>query len=156
MESTASKIHAFDGMQPSLGTNGDRKALLARLNDMPDKKYKLTGEHFYKFFQCPHWIWYDVYGDQTKKGKIPPLIEMIHQDGLKHEKEMIKSRKFEEIKPELFRDLDEAFLATMELMKQGKNIYHGVLMEGDWVGIPILLEARRREVQSRRPLLCRL
>ncbi len=109
---------------------------------MTDKKYKLTGEHFYKFFQCPHWIWYDVYGDQTKKGKIPPLIEMIHQDGLKHEKEMIKSRKFEEIKPELFRDLDEAFLATMELMKQGKNIYHGVLMEGDWVGIPDLLEAR--------------
>jgi len=109
---------------------------------MADKKYKLTGEHFYKFFQCPHWIWYDVYGDQTKKGKIPPLIEMIHQNGLKHEKEMIKSRKFEEIKPELFRDLDEAFLATMELMKQGKNIYHGVLMEGDWVGIPDLLEAR--------------
>jgi len=109
---------------------------------MPDKKYKLTGEHFYKFFQCPHWIWYDVYGDQTKKGKIPPLIEMIHQDGLKHEKEMIKSRKFEEIKPELFKDLDEAFLATMELMKQGKNIYHGVLMEGGWVGIPDLLEAR--------------
>ena len=106
------------------------------------KDYKLTGEHFYKFFQCPHWIWYDVYGDQAKKGKIPPLIEMIHQDGLKHEKEIIKSRKFEEIKPELFRDLDEAFLATMELMKQGKNIYHGVLMEGDWVGIPDLLEAR--------------
>ena len=26
-------------------------------------KQKLTAEHFYKFFQCPHWIWYDIYED---------------------------------------------------------------------------------------------
>src|SRR3989338_2181767 len=109
---------------------------------MTEKKPKLTGEHFYKFFQCPHWIWYDVYGDKTKKGEIPPLIEMIHKNGLKHEREVIQSRKFEEVKPELFRDLDEAFLSTLELMKQGKNIYHGVLMDEHWVGIPDLLEAR--------------
>lgn len=107
-----------------------------------DKKYKLTGEHFYKFFQCPHWIWYDLYGDQSKKGDIPPLIHMIYQDGLKHSQEAIKSRAFEEIKPESYRDLDEAFLATLELMKQGKNIYHGVLMDQHYVGIPDLLEAR--------------
>ncbi len=107
-----------------------------------NKKYHLTGEHFYRFFQCPHWIWYDVYGDQSKKGVVPPLIEMIYQHGLRHEKEAVKSRVFEEIKPELFKDLDEAFLATLELMKQGKNIYHGVLMDQHWVGIPDLLEAR--------------
>jgi len=109
---------------------------------MAEKKYKLTGEHFYKFFQCPHWIWYDIYGDQTKKGAIPPIIEMIHKGCLKHPKDLLGSRKFEEIKPELYKDLDEAFLATLELMKQGKNIYHGVLMDGDWVGQPDLLEAR--------------
>ena len=109
---------------------------------MTEKKPKLTGEHFYKFFQCPHWIWYDVYGDQSKRGEVPPLIEMIHKNGLKHEREVIQSRKFEEIRPELFRDLDEAFLSTLELMKQGKNIYHGVLMDEHWVGIPDLLEAR--------------
>ena len=117
------------------------KLRLAKLS-VNTKNYKLTGEHFYRFFQCPHWIWYDVYGDQAKKGYIPPLIEMIHQRGLKHEKKMIKSRVFEEIKPELYKDLDEAFLATLELMKQGKNIYHGVLMDQHWVGIPDLLEAR--------------
>ena len=109
---------------------------------MPTKNYKLTGEHFYRFFQCPHWIWYDIYGDQAKKGKVSPLIEMIYRHGLRHEREMIKSRVFEEIKPELFKDLDEAFLTTLELMKQGKNIYHGVLMDQHWVGIPDLLEAR--------------
>lgn len=109
-----------------------------------DKKYKITGEHFYRFFQCPHWIWYDIYGDKTKKGEIPEIVEMINKGGLKHKhkEELIKSRKFEEIKPELLRDLDEAFLATMELMKQGKNIYHGVLMDGNWVGMPDLLEVR--------------
>ena len=109
---------------------------------MAEKKQKLTGEHFYKFFQCPHWIWYDIYGDQTRKREIPPLIQMIHKSGLKHEREMIQSRKFEEVKPDLMSDLDEAFLATMELMKQGKNIYHGVLMDEHLVGIPDLLEAR--------------
>ena len=114
---------------------------------MPSKKpYKLTGEHFYKFFQCPHWIWYDLYEDKQKMGKTPALMEMIHQDGLQHERSVVEKRhvekKFEEIKPELFKDLDEAFLATLELMKQGKNIYHGVLMTEHWVGIPDLLEAR--------------
>ncbi len=105
-------------------------------------KTKITGELFYKFFQCPHWIWYDVYGDQDKKGEVPPLMEMIFKNGLKHERSVIQSRKFEEINPDSFKDLDEAFLATLELMKQGKNIYHGVLMYENWVGIPDLLEAR--------------
>lgn len=114
------------------------------------KPYQLTGEHFYKFFQCPHWIWYDLYGDQSKLGKTPALMEMIHRDGLQHEQRAIKTKKvashpeseFVEIKPELYRDLDEAFVATLQLMKQGKNIYHGVLMDGHWVGMPDLLEAR--------------
>ncbi len=109
------------------------------------QKYRITGEHFYRFFQCPHWIWYDLYGDQSKRGSIPPLMEMIYRDGLKHEKNVMRSRTFEEIKPESFKDLDEAFLATVELMKQGKNIYHGVLMDQHWVGIPDLLEARPLE-----------
>ena len=112
------------------------------LTGAQQKKQYLTAEHFYKFFQCPHWIWYDIYGDQSKKGEVPPLMQMIFEGGLKHETNVLKSREFEEIKPEMFRDLDEAFLATVELMKQGKNIYHGVLMDKHWVGIPDLLEAR--------------
>lgn len=128
-------------------------SIRAILFPMPtDKKtYKLTGEHFYKFFQCPHWIWYDIYEDQKKKGKTPALMDMLYHDGLKHEEETIKSRKFDEIKPEDFKDLDEAFYATLKLMKEGKNIYHGVLMHQHWVGIPDLLEARpvERGMKSR-------
>ena len=113
------------------------------MDDKKEKQY-LTAEHFYKFFQCPHWIWYDIYGDQRKKGDVPPLMQMIFEDGLAHEEEALKkmSQPFDEIKPDSYKDLDEAYRATLELMKQGKNIYHGILMDGHWVGIPDLLEVR--------------
>ncbi|MBX4190199.1 TM0106 family RecB-like putative nuclease [Candidatus Parcubacteria bacterium] len=108
-----------------------------------DSKPQLYGEYFYKFFQCPHWIWYDIYGDVEKKRHVPPLLDMIYKGKMVNAGDTLKHHKqFEQIKPEQFRDLDEAFLATIELMKLGKNIYHGVLMSEDWVGIPDLLEAR--------------
>ena len=106
-------------------------------------KQLLTGEHFYKFFQCPHWIWYDIYEDAKKKRQMPPLLEMIYSGKMIRSGETLRQhKKFEEIKPEMHRDLDEALMATLELMKQGKNIYHGVLMFEDWVGMPDFLEAR--------------
>lgn len=109
---------------------------------MPDKKF-LTAEHFYKFFQCPHWIWYDIYADAKRKKHIPPILELLYKGKLANPSETIKKfKEFEQIKPEQYKDLEEAFLATLELMKQGKNIYHGVLMHEDWVGMPDLLEAR--------------
>ncbi len=104
---------------------------------------QLTAEHFYKFFQCPHWIWYDIYGDAQKRKELPPLLELIYKGKIPNAQQALgQHKKFEEIKPELFKDLEEAFLATLELMKQGKNVYHGVLMHEDWVGIPDMLEAR--------------
>ncbi|MDP3696787.1 MAG: TM0106 family RecB-like putative nuclease [Candidatus Taylorbacteria bacterium] len=107
------------------------------------KQPKLYAEHFYKFFQCPHWIWYDIYGDAQKRRTIPPIIDMIYKGKTAVAGEKLREhKKFEEIKPELYRDIEEAFLATLELMKQGKNIYHGALMSEDWAGIPDLLEAR--------------
>jgi len=104
---------------------------------------KLTAEHFYKFFQCPHWIWYDIYGDAQKKRRVPPLLDIIYKGKIPNaEKVLVQHKKFEQIKPELSNDLDESFMATVGLMKEGKNIYHGTLMYEDWVGMPDLLEAR--------------
>lgn len=103
----------------------------------------LTAEHFYKFFQCPHWIWYDIYGDQSRKGAVPALLELINRGKTSAASSALKThKKFEELKPEAYKDLEEAHRATLELMKQGKNIYHGVLMHNEWVGMPDLLEAR--------------
>ncbi len=104
---------------------------------------KLYGDYFYKFFQCPHWIWYDIYGDGQHKREIPPLLHMIYQGKMiDADSALIPHKKFEQLEPDKLKDLDDAFIATLELMKQGKNIYHGVLMSEDWVGIPDLLEAR--------------
>ncbi|HAU07860.1 MAG: recombinase B [Candidatus Yanofskybacteria bacterium GW2011_GWF1_44_227] len=110
---------------------------------MDQRKPKITADHFYKFFQCPHWIWFDIYEDAKRGKKVPPLLDIIYKGKIPNsEKVMMEHKKFEIIKPELFRDLDEAFMATLDLMRQGKNIYHGVLMYEDWVGMPDLLEAR--------------
>ncbi len=108
-----------------------------------EQKQKLSATHFYKFFQCPHWIWYDIYADSARKKEVSPLLEIIYKGKMQDGSASIREhKKFEELKPEQYRDLEEAYLATLELMKQGKNIYHGVLMTEDWVGMPDLLEAR--------------
>ncbi|HTP56908.1 MAG TPA: TM0106 family RecB-like putative nuclease [Candidatus Paceibacterota bacterium] len=108
-----------------------------------EEKQKLTAEHFYKFFQCPHWIWYDIYADSHRRKEPSPLLDIIYKGKPADGAHAIAAhKKFEELKPEDYRDLEEAYLATLELMRQGKNIYHGVLMTEDWVGMPDLLEAR--------------
>lgn len=110
---------------------------------MEQQKPHLTADHFYKFFQCPHWIWYDIYADAKHKKQVPPILDLLYKGKLMNpDSSLSKFKEFEQIKPELFRDLDESFTATLELMKQGKNIYHGVLMHENWVGMPDFLEAR--------------
>lgn len=74
---------------------------------------------------------------------MPPLLDLIYKGKMIDGGKNLRShKKFDEVKPELFKDIEEAFMATLELMRQGKNIYHGVLMSENWVGIPDLLEAR--------------
>jgi len=105
-------------------------------------KQLLKSEHFYKFFLCPHWIWYDIYEDQKKHKHVPPVLEMLYSGRIREPHKVLPAKEFIEIKPELYNDLDEAFLATVELMKQGKNIYKPVLMDGHWVGEPDFIERR--------------
>jgi len=102
----------------------------------------LKSEHFYKFFLCPHWIWYDIYEDQKKHKHIPPILGMLYSGKVREPHKVLPTQEFIEIKPELHQDLDEAFLATVELMEQGKNIYKPVLMDGHWVGEPDFIERR--------------
>src|SRR3989344_882923 len=130
--------------QPKLSGEPSNTALdYGKAVKAKSSKAVLLGEHFYKFFQCPHWIWYDVYEDATKRKSIPPIIDLIYKGKTAVAGDKLREhKKFEEIKPELYRDIEEAFLATLEMMKKGKNIYHGALMHEDWAGIPDLLEAR--------------
>ncbi len=105
-------------------------------------KQLLKSEHFYKFFLCPHWIWYDIYEDQKKHKHLPPILEMLYSGKIREPNSVLPTKEFVEIESKLHHDLDEAFLATVELMKQGKNIYKPVLMDGHWVGEPDFIERR--------------
>ena len=57
----------------------------------------LRAEHFYKFFQCPHWIWYDIYGDAKRRKHVPPLLDMIYKGKMVGTHTLKNHKKFEEI-----------------------------------------------------------
>lgn len=112
----------------------------------------LTAQLFYQYDFCPHWIWFDRYGDPRKKDEMNELMEKLLEQGVAHEKDFIRDKKITEVAT---TNLEEGAAQTRELMRQGADvIYQGVLMgtiDGRaWVGRPDLLVRRKR-----RPLLGR-
>ena len=105
-------------------------------------KLIITPSMFYQYAACPHWIWYDKFGDQTKKGETPELAQKLLELGVAHEEEYIKGMN---VQPVLTRDQDRAAAQTLELMEQGVPlIYQGTIqaeMNGTlWCGRPDLLQ----------------
>lgn len=69
-----------------------------------------------------------------------PLMRKLQDEGLlqARELELLEDRNYIEVDLD---DLDEAAQRTVELMRQGtQTIYRGVLIHGDWVGRPDMLE----------------
>jgi len=101
---------------------------------------RISPQYFYKHLTCPHWIWFDVYGDQRKKGELSELQQKLLEQGVAHEAELIKGYKVFEV---TFDDPEEAFLETLRLMRSGAPlIYQGYLLHQEFVGRPDLLERR--------------
>jgi predicted RecB family nuclease len=98
----------------------------------------LTAQDFFKYAKCPNWVYWDLFGDADLKGEVPEMIKRLREDGVLHEKEVMKGfGPYEEVKA---KGTNEALAAlTLELMKTGATIYQGVLMDGDWVGRPDIL-----------------
>ncbi len=93
---------------------------------------------FVKYFACPHWLYFDAYGDPSEKAEPTQFSEMLLERGLVHEERVISGLEYETV-PD--GTLEERFEHTVGLMKQGVDrIYHGILMDGDMVGEPDLLE----------------
>lgn len=91
----------------------------------PMNQIEFSPTLFFQYAKSPHWIWYDHFGDQAKKGEEPAMAKRFQDEGLLHEKNYIKDIEFEEIKTE---DEEEAVQKTMELMKTGaQRIYQGYL-----------------------------
>ena len=114
---------------------------------MPVKLPHLVATDFYKYLKCPHWVYWDIFGDPKDKGEVPPMLEKLREDGVKHETDCVrKMGAFEELPSE--GGAEELFAATLEAMRKGVPlIYQGTLMDGDWVGRPDLL--RRVEAPSK-------
>lgn len=105
------------------------------------KTLPLTAQHFYQYVQCPLWIWFDRYGDQSKKEEISDLQRKLLERGVLHEEEYIAEKDVTEVKEE---DVGKAAAETLELMEKGVPlIYHGALVSDRWRGRPDLLEKRK-------------
>ncbi len=108
---------------------------------------RLTATDFYRFLQCPHWPYWERFGDKKDRRPLTTDEEKRMNDGLVHEREIIADQYGEaETVPRVNDDTDTEY--TLKLMREGVPvIYQGVLRDGDWFGRPDLLE--RQEGKSR-------
>ncbi len=103
-------------------------------------KKPLTAKEFPLFFQCPHWPYWERFGDIGLRRETNEAEDQRRNEGVAHEHEIVSSlfpglESLETLKQE------DAAAKTLELMKQGvPAIYQGVLIDGDWTGRPDLLE----------------
>lgn len=111
------------------------------------KKTPLTASMFYQYDFCPHWIWFDHFGDKRKKGQVGELMEKLLEQGVAHEEEYIADQDVVEIP---YGAHEDSAAATLTLMQQGvEAIYQGVLhaeINGRmWTGKPDLLVKKKGE-----------
>lgn len=104
----------------------------------------LTPTHFFQYETHPLWIWYDLFGDQSKKEEISEFALKLMDEGVIHEKTYIEGLDYCEV---LTEKNEEAYCETIDLMKRGAPlIYQGCIQfERDGVvyrGRPDLLEKR--------------
>jgi len=98
---------------------------------------QITASQFYNYVQCPCRVYLDVFGDEEEKVEISEFMRKKMEDGILHEKEIIKDKDFEEIP---VASNEEAFKETLKAMKKGSElIYQGVLIKDNLIGKPDLL-----------------
>lgn len=108
----------------------------------------VTPSYFFMYATQPLWIWYDHFGDQSKKEEISEFTLKLMESGVLHEDEYIAGMQVSKVEA---IETEEALMATLEFMRQGVGvIYQGCIqIEHEGViyrGRPDLLE--RREGKS--------
>ncbi|MDP3725741.1 MAG: TM0106 family RecB-like putative nuclease, partial [bacterium] len=92
---------------------------------MNTKKLNFTPSLFYQYSICPHWIWFDIYGDPAKKSPVSEFSTRLREEGVLHEENYIKDLKFVKVEP---IDIPQAIAETLELMRKGTPlIYQGTI-----------------------------
>lgn len=105
----------------------------------------LTATDFYRYLQCPHWPYWERFGDPNERRPLTEFEEQRLADGLDHEERVVASQygSFEAIQLD---SPEEGAQKTLELMRQGVPvIYQGWLVDGDWQGRPDILERHEGE-----------
>ncbi|MFA6322137.1 MAG: TM0106 family RecB-like putative nuclease [Candidatus Buchananbacteria bacterium] len=107
----------------------------------------ITATDFYDYTQCKHLVYLEKNGDLSLKTKVSDFVRMLWYRGIQHE-ELIIKYLLETKKDKTFAEISKSkpagkttFDETLELMKKGIDyIYQGVLMDGNLIGRPDLLE----------------
>lgn len=104
------------------------------------KPTPVTAGMFVKHYSCPHWVWFDAFGDPKKKAKTTKIAELLLRSAILDEKEVVAGLVC--VEPKGSGDAARA-AATLALMRQGvERVYRGALVSGGMVGRPDLLEKR--------------
>ena len=91
-----------------------------------EKEIEIFPSLFYKYDKSPHWIWYDIHGDQSKKAELPELVKQLIEEGVLHEEEYVSGLDMVSVDGSLSEV--EAEKKTIELMQKGVSlIYQGAI-----------------------------
>ncbi len=104
----------------------------------------VTPSHFYQYSTCPHWLWYDLYGDPKRKGEMPELAKKLLDQGVVHEEEYLETLSVTRVPA----GSGNAFEKTLALMREGVDLIYQGSIETEfngvvWRGKPDLLEKRK-------------
>ncbi len=105
-------------------------------------RHRISASTFYQYLSCPLQLWFACYGDQKKKGIVSPIREQLFRAGRAHEVVVMRDLGISPVLVDC-EDEQQAFQKTLALMKAGKTIYQGTLIDGDWIGRPDILIPKR-------------
>ncbi len=99
----------------------------------------LTERTFFRYLKCPDWVWFDAHASGPRA--LDPLMEALQDDGLVEDVQRALLAGRPDVAEVSAEDVDEAFAQTLAFMRAGRRtIFHGVLVDGHWVGHPDVLE----------------
>lgn len=109
---------------------------------MPNKQKQdvLTEWDFFRFFQCPHWPYYERFGRRKDRARLTQEREELLSGRLMTERVIVK-KVYGSVKEVKSHDPQKGWRATEKLMLAGAPvIYRGWLSSEDRLGRPTILE----------------
>jgi len=102
----------------------------------------VTASHLYQFAHCPRWPYEEMHGDARQKRRPSAFLQKLLADGILHEETI-----FADLQPTRVsypaNDYAKGYAETLRLMRAGAAlIAQGVLLDGDRMGVPDLLEKK--------------